>query len=439
MQAKQRHAGGPSAGQGPVGAQGPQGQQGQQQGPQTNQPPPSHLSTPPSSSSSSSVVTSPNAANNSPTAASQSVAGPGGHFLRSTAHQQQQVTSQTLQQQPPSPDSGDDSPPSSASHHGKRGASLQQQQQQLQQQQADDANNSADEFDDDTGPRNRRRESQNRASRNYRQRKKAYIKEMEAKLDALKLEVEVLRTENQKNRRMLSQYQGDKPAPLLRSYSSELQDEEGEIEKLVSQLNDRANSGNASEEDLRIVLAELHEHMSKRQQLLNKEAIQLINPKFQERFARLEATPQHTIDEQMGQWLDQVAQFVSTEQIQKLAELKQKHFAARASIWEERAQINADIKTFYQEKIAAERLNTNLGKLDPTHVSTLTHKLEALKKNLLREDELNSNSVQDFSSILTPYQEAIITVKHYSAYKDKMSAIQMLTNVWGVLSKQDSK
>lgn len=57
----------------------------------------------------------------------------------------------------------------------------------------DDANSETDEFDDDTGPRNRRRESQNRASRNYRQRKKAYIKEMEAKLDALKLENEVLR------------------------------------------------------------------------------------------------------------------------------------------------------------------------------------------------------------------------------------------------------
>lgn len=262
---------------------------------------------------------------------------------------------------------------------------------------------------------------------------------MEAKLDALKLEVEVLRSENQKNRRMLSQYQGDKPAPLLRSYSSELQEEETEIDKLVAQLNDRANSSTASEEDLRILLTELHDHMNKRQQLLNKEAIQLINPKFQERFARLEATPQHTIDEQMGQWLDQVAQFVSPEQMHKLVELKQKHFAARASIWDERAQINADIKTFYQEKIASERMNTNLDKLDPGHLSQLTHKLEALKKNLIKEDDLNSSSVQDFSSILTPYQEAIITVKHYAAYKDKMSAIQMLTNVWGVICKNDAK
>lgn len=235
---------------------------------------------------------------------------------------------------------------------------------------------------------------------------------------------------------MLSQYQGDKPAPLIRSYSSELQDEEKEIEKLVAQLESRANSQEATEEDLRILLQELHERMSRRQQLLNKEAIQLINPKMQERFARLEATPQHQLDEQMGQWLDQVAQFVSPEQIERLAELKQSHLAARAAIWEERNEINNDIKQFYQEKVASERLNTP-GRIDPIHLSALTHKLEALKKNLLREDELNSGSVDQFSSILTPHQEAIITVKHYSHYKDKLSAIHMLQNVWSALSKQD--
>jgi hypothetical protein len=86
------------------------------------------------------------------------------------------------------------------------------------------------------------RESQNRASRNYRQRKKAYIKEIEAKLDQLKLENEQLKTENQKNRRTLVQFQSilDKPAPLLRSYSSELRTEDMEIEKIVLQLQEAA-------------------------------------------------------------------------------------------------------------------------------------------------------------------------------------------------------
>jgi len=313
---------------------------------------------------------------------------------------------------------------------------------------------SADEFDDETGPRNRRRESQNRASRNYRQRKKAYIKEMENKIEMLRMEVETLRTENQKNRRMLQQFQepsgsasgggsgsGGRPAPLIRSYSSELQEEESEIEKLVEKLHERTNDANATDEDLRILLHALHEHMGKRQQLLNKEAMQLINPKLQERMARLEATPQqHQVDESIGQWLDQVAQFVSPAQIEKLAELKQKHMAARAAIWEERALINADIKQFYQEKVAAERLNTpGSNRLDQIALGALTQKLEALKRNLLREDELNTISVTEFSQILTPQQEATITLKHYSHYKDKLSAIHMLNNVWTALSKQDKQ
>ena len=368
---------------------------------------------------------------------------PSGHFLRSAAAQQQQQTQQMQAQTPSaaaaddgstSPTSGDESPPSNVgSYLNGSGAGSSSRQSKAQM---NDDPPSADEFDEDTDPRNRRRESQNRASRNYRQRKKAYIKEMEAKLDALKLEVETLRTENQKNRRMLSQYQGERPAPLIRSYSSELADEETEIEKLVSRLNEKTADPNTPEEDLRILLSELHEHMGKRQQILNKEALQLVNPKLQERFARLEATPQHQVDEQMETWLQHVAQFVSADQIQKLAELKQKHFSARGAIWEERAAINADIKEFYQEKIASERFNTP-GRINQAHIGVLTQKLEALKRNLVKEDELNVGSVGELSSILTPYQEAIITVKHYSHYKDKLSATQMLGNVWSILSKPD--
>lgn len=283
--------------------------------------------------------------------------------------------------------------------------------------------------------RNRRRESQNRASRNYRQRKKAYIKEIEAKLDQLKLENDQLRTENQKNRRMLSQVQTllDKPAPLIRSYSTELKTEDEEIEKLVSQLNDVAQ-GNGSEDQLKILLRAFHSHVAKRHSILNKEAMQLINPKMQERLVRIEGVPPHQMDEQMEAWLSHVAQFVTPDQIGKLSSLRRTHVEERAKIWTERRDINADIKVFYQEKLAAERLNTP-GLHDQSAILTLTNKLELLKKNLTREYELNNNTMDEFSSILTPYQEAIITIKHYNFYKDKLSATQMLNNVWSVLSK----
>lgn len=162
--------------------------------------------------------------------------------------------------------------------------------------------------------------------------------------------------------------------------------------------------------------------------------MQLINPKMQERLVRLEGVPPQMADQQIGAWLQHVSQFVSPEQTHKLAELKHRHMAEREAIWTERSLINRDIKEFYQEKLAGERLNTPV-KLEQSVVLALTNKLEQLKKNLAREAELNNASVQEFSRLLTPYQEAIITIKHYTYYKDKISAIQMLNNVWSVLSK----
>lgn len=88
--------------------------------------------------------------------------------------------------------------------------------------------------------------------------------------------------------------------------------------------------------------------------------------------------------------------------------------------------------------MAGERLNAPGGKLEQAAVLTLTNKLESLKKNLAREDELNQQTVKEFSRILTPYQEAVITVKHYNYYKDKISAIHMLNNVWNVISKRET-
>jgi len=68
-----------------------------------------------------------------------------------------------------------------------------------------------------------------------------YIKEIEMKLEQLRLENEQLKSENLKNRRMMNQFQVmDKPAPLMRSYSTELKTEDQEIEKVVMQLNDAA-------------------------------------------------------------------------------------------------------------------------------------------------------------------------------------------------------
>lgn len=285
--------------------------------------------------------------------------------------------------------------------------------------------------------KNKRRESQNRASRNYRQRKKVYIKEIEKRLEELKLENEQLRNENQKNRRVINQFRSiiEKP-PLLRSYSTELQLVDEEIEKIVSQLRILTYNGVREDDpELKKLLNMFHQHVDRRQKILQKDALQLVNPKLQEKLARLEGIPTLQTESKISEWLQEASQFVNDEQVIKLRELKKRYLEGRAKIWEERNDVRNEIKDFYQNKIAIERLNYT-GKIDPDLVHKLQNKLELLKKNFIKETELCNEIAADLSSILTPYQEAIITIKHYNIYKERVTSFHMLNSIWNYLSNE---
>lgn len=211
-----------------------------------------------------------------------------------------------------------------------------------------------------------------------------------------------------------------------------------EIEKIVNRLNRATSEKSNNEEELRNLLHLFHEHVSKRQNILQKEVFQFINPKMQEKIVRLEGVPPRQVETKLNEWLYEASQFVSQEQIQKLNELKQRHYESRSKIWEERNKINREIKDFYQKKLASEKF-CKPQKPDPESIQILTNKLEELKKNLTKESDLNIKSVEEFSNILTPHQEAFITIKHYNLYKEKVSAFQMLNNVWSFLSSNESK
>jgi len=44
-----------------------------------------------------------------------------------------------------------------------------------------------------------------------------------------------------------------------------------------------------------------------------------------------------------------------------------------------------------------------------------------------------NNTIDKLSVILTPYQEAILMLKHYNIYRDKLSTFQVLNNIWKTL------
>mmetsp|Transcript_6997 Transcript_6997/g.7682 ORF Transcript_6997/g.7682 Transcript_6997/m.7682 type:complete len:438 (+) Transcript_6997:24-1337(+) len=269
----------------------------------------------------------------------------------------------------------------------------------------------------------RRRESQNRASRNYRQRKKEYIKDIESKLAQLSLENEQLRAENMKNKILASQLtienaelkttaktniSGKTPHPLYRSYSNEIAVMDKEIEKIMIALQEACKR--EDEATISNLLKDFHQHQRQRQDMLTKEVQQLVTPKMQEKFVRLSGVPpKMTADQEINRWLSGLAdQGVSVAQIEELKKLESRHYAELRVIYREREDVNETIRGFYQDKILnnpTQVVNSAL-RLDDSSILVLSNKLELLKKNLQRENELVSSTLDDFGNILSPVQEA---------------------------------
>eukprot|EP01130_Rhizamoeba_saxonica_P003820 TRINITY_DN1583_c0_g2_i1.p1 TRINITY_DN1583_c0_g2~~TRINITY_DN1583_c0_g2_i1.p1 ORF type:complete len:533 (-),score=118.88 TRINITY_DN1583_c0_g2_i1:62-1516(-) len=295
----------------------------------------------------------------------------------------------------------------------------------------------------------RRRESQNRASRNYRLRRKEYIKDIEKKLSELQLENENLRKETsllqQENDALRNGNVDAKPAPLLRSYSTELRNNDKEIDKIVNQLG-AATSVAENELNIRNILSTFHKHFKERQELYMKEVQQFVNPKMQERLVRLEGVRPNNLAknprQDLSDWLIYMSRNgVSEEQLIALRELKIQHSVAMDKILQERSNINSEIRYYYQQKLRGENTATGVGdaetsdKLDQGAIEILSQKLDSLKDNLSTEVEAVNKTMDDLGQILTPYQEAMLTLKHYEYYKDKLSTFQMLNNVWNAIAE----
>ncbi|XP_049849166.1 uncharacterized protein LOC126318193 [Schistocerca gregaria] len=311
-------------------------------------------------------------------------------------------------------------------------------------------NNDIDEMIVTGGSRSRRRESQNRASRNYRLRKKAHLKNIEEKLKQLQFENETLRQENNKIRAHLKEKQkvcrvndalvssdskspsSVKPPFPQRSYSGELLTQDLKTELLIIEIEKMSQTEQPDPASLSRKLQHLQELMARRQHLLNEQMIQLMNPKMQDRLVRLEGFSSDVIEEeQMQNLTNQLEKIISKDQIIQLNNLKKYHYEQRTQIWLQRQKIVTIIRKFYQDRIIDN--STSKHDMDDQSVVQLNTQLDLLKKNLNLEVELNQNSVKAFSIILTQTQQAKVLAEQYRHYKKKMANIQVLANVWALL------
>jgi len=161
----------------------------------------------------------------------------------------------------------------------------------------------------------RRRESQIKASRLYRQRKKDQIKDMERKMQELTVENSKLRNRNKLLESQVSL--NVPPSPLFRSYSEEYRLTDKDIENVVKELNDEITITN-NDEKLNMLLKKFHLLMKKRQDILSKEVQQFAHPRLQERLIRLSGLSQQPLscecENKLIYWLDNNSNDVTVEQ-----------------------------------------------------------------------------------------------------------------------------
>jgi len=87
-----------------------------------------------------------------------------------------------------------------------------------------------------------------------------------------------------------------------------------------------------------------------------------------------------------------------------------------------------DIKKILGEQTMIGMVGQNI--LEKEMSQELAVLIDQLKMNIDRESSLVNSTIDSLSKILTPYQGAILMLKHFSFYRDKLTSFQVLNNIW---------
>ncbi|KAM9975380.1 hypothetical protein ACTFIW_010408 [Dictyostelium discoideum] len=418
----------------------------------------------------------------------------------------------------------------------------QQQQQQIQQQQSVDTPSSYNGDGSDDGSdterenkKNRNRVNQNLASRNYRQRKKEYIKEIEEKLAVLALENDQLKKENI-NLKKGGGVEIMKPDPAFITMMME-------AKQIIIQLDVAIKKND--ERSLIYLLQLFHLSIEKRHTIVEREVEKMVHPYTQAKLAAMGYVP--SLENPMissisgpssdGWWTMYISEAqITEEQAKAIKQLRSNHWKADIELRNEREKLDRSIKEFYLNRVMVfptnERLNksfaTNLslsdgpnptspnsssvtqstlvrpspgltllnnlneennnnnnsgsgsssnnnttnnsltptpnqnnnisniavngtisvvnelgfspinGNIDISEILEFTRKLEALKKNFVKQRTLMEDTHSALSSILTPKQEAMLLVRVHSSTRYDFANMEMLKNVWGSVIAKDT-
>ncbi|EGG22532.1 FNIP repeat-containing protein [Cavenderia fasciculata] len=400
---------------------------------------------------------------------------------------------------------------------------------------------------DDDGPddgsdkqKSRRRASQNQASRNYRQRKKAYVHEIEDKLENMRLEMERLKRETRESKMIANKLL--KENAMLKNGKQPTQSDipgcTGEEEEQEDQFDQVLNPPIPAEElDLSILVERLefntksqppdqsdplqfnsitntlklfYQALKSRHEIYTDQMKQIINPCTQAKLALFEGdnpqpvvcnvvqqqqqqqpptpttafgdlgTPSSdivpssptgwtsTVNEKYSRWWSSFIEeaTINEHQILMIKELRQDCSTRHQSLIKERQQLKRDVRDFYHAKIfnfakrnrGGDDLNhtpstpgSQIGSVPgsddsmmvdmnkTSYIAALGALLDGIKENLENEKQLLLEVYQKFSTILSPYQEAMLIVKVYNNISqgddyNQPSNLQMLHCIWDAIN-----
>ncbi|KYQ99831.1 hypothetical protein DLAC_11562 [Tieghemostelium lacteum] len=311
--------------------------------------------------------------------------------------------------------------------------------------------------DDDDEPRDdkikARRNNQNIASRNYRQRKKVYIKEMEDKINQLTLENDTLK----KNLYKIE----TNPLELLR-ISDEVIYIMNLIRKAVVQI-DRALRNNESDASLKTLLVQWRQLTDQCCMIDEKEIERVVHPYTQAKLVLIgykpHQNPWYEFIKQPSQaeWWKVFAEKarVTQEQTDQITMLWEKFREEENILRKDLDELDEYIKRFFTTKVFTipdnekliELLASNLpihesldaDILETSDVLEFIYNLEKLKQKFFKINRLLWDTDKAMSKFLTIRQEAILLVLVHSNTKYVHTNMEMANTLWNQLNNSNLK
>eukprot|EP01133_Synstelium_polycarpum_P010707 gene10707-12453_t len=320
-----------------------------------------------------------------------------------------------------------------------------------------------DLYDDDRNGLAANRINQNLASRNYRQRKKDYIKEIEAKLASLTFENHQLKRENESLKES-GGVEVMRPEPELVTMLME-------GKQIIIQMSQAIKKND--ERTLVYLLHLFHVAIAKRYAIAEREVEKIVHPYTQSKLAAMGYVPRNDrpLVNIMGPASDgwfslfKTEACLTDEQSAKLEALRGEHDRQDNQLRVDREQLDREIKKFYHTKIlvlpnspddlgdaltmgpvqtpslpyptANEATPIVNSPLEISQILDFARKLECLKKNFIRQRNLMMDTLSSLSTILTPKQEAMLLVRvHFNTTYD-FAHMELLKDVWTSIVNQN--